>query len=69
MMKPTCQPMPRGDVKLLGGVFNDRFNVNRAYVASLKSENLLQNYYYEAGLRQSIWRCSTCRWRASATRR
>jgi hypothetical protein len=44
--------MPRGDVKLLGGVFSDRFRLNRAYVASLKSDNLLQNYYLEAGLRQ-----------------
>jgi DUF1680 family protein len=57
MTKPTCRPLPRGDVKLLGGVFNDRFHVNRSYLASLKSEALLQSYYYEAGLRSAILHC------------
>jgi DUF1680 family protein len=44
------QPVPIGGVKLLPGPFLDRAKLNRDYVASLKDENLLQNFYFEAGL-------------------
>ena len=44
------RPLPPGQVKLLPGAFRDRFELNRAYVLSLKNQNLLQNYYQEAGL-------------------
>jgi len=37
-------------VKLLNGEFQERFDLNRQYVMSLKNENLLQNFYFEAGL-------------------
>ena len=37
-------------VRLLPGLFQQRFDVNRDYVASLWSDNLLQNHYSEAGL-------------------
>jgi len=47
---------PAGRVKLLPGVFQQRFDVNRAYVASLGSERLLQNYYLEAGLIEARFR-------------
>ena len=42
--------IPVGNVKLLRGPFQIRANLNRDYVLSLKSKNLLQNYYMEAGL-------------------
>jgi DUF1680 family protein len=44
------QPIPLGQVKLLPGPFLDRATLNREYVVSLKDENLLQNFYLEAGL-------------------
>ena len=37
-------------VKLLPGLFQKRFDVNRRYVMSLKTHSLLQNHYMEAGL-------------------
>jgi len=36
--------------RLLDSVFKKRADLNRAYMMSLKSHNLLQNHYYEAGL-------------------
>jgi DUF1680 family protein len=39
-------------VTLSGGLFMDRFRLNRNYVASLSVENLLQNFDLEAGRRQ-----------------
>jgi len=44
------QAIPEGSVKLLAGTFQDRARLNRDYIASLKNENLLQNFYLEAGL-------------------
>jgi len=38
------------DVALRPGLFYDRFILNRAYVLSLQPEQLLQNFYLEAGL-------------------
>jgi DUF1680 family protein len=37
-------------ITLLPSPFQRRFELNRAYVMSLRNENLLQNYYLEAGL-------------------
>lgn len=42
-------PEPR-QVQLQNGLFRERYELNRAYLVSLKSENLLQNYYLEAGI-------------------
>lgn len=39
-----------GDVKLLTGLFKSRAALNRGYVMSLKSADLLQNFYIEANL-------------------
>lgn len=50
MSQHTFYPLPTGSVKLLPGLFQDRFDLNRRYMLSLKTENLLQNYYLEAGL-------------------
>jgi len=44
------RPFPLSDVKLLPSIFRERFDLNRQYVMSLRSENLLQNYYLQAGL-------------------
>lgn len=51
-MNPICSSLPRADVRLGDGLFLQRFRLNRAYVASLQPDNLLQNFYLEAGLRQ-----------------
>ena len=47
-IQPEC--LEQKNVNLLGGLFNDRFVLNRNYVASLRNENLLQNFLLEAGL-------------------
>jgi uncharacterized protein len=44
------EPVPVGRVRLLPGPFLERARLNRDYVVSLKDENLLQNFYMEAGL-------------------
>jgi uncharacterized protein len=53
---PQLQPLPLGQVKLLPGSFLDRAKLNREYVASLKDDNLLQNFYLEAGLWNPVLR-------------
>jgi DUF1680 family protein len=47
---------PAGQVKLLPGMFQERFDVNRRYLMSLRTESLLQNYYLEAGLAEARFR-------------
>ena len=39
-------------VGLTNSLFKERFELNRAYVMSLTNDNLLQNYYLEAGIRK-----------------
>jgi DUF1680 family protein len=39
-----------GSVRLLPGVFQERFNLNRDYLIRLRSDNLLQGHHIEAGL-------------------
>lgn len=46
----TFQPLPLGSVKLLPGGLVQRAGLNRRYMLSLATENLLQNHYMEAGL-------------------
>ncbi|MGC9973294.1 MAG: beta-L-arabinofuranosidase domain-containing protein [Bryobacteraceae bacterium] len=46
-------------MKLLPGSFLDRAKLNRDYVASLKDDNLLQNFYLEAGLWNPIVRMTS----------
>jgi hypothetical protein len=48
--KVTLRPLSDHRVTLLQGLFKKRFEVNRRYVLSLQSRNLLQNHYLEAGL-------------------
>jgi hypothetical protein len=52
MAATFAQLAPR-NVVLLPGVFLDRFNLNRQYVTSLRSDYLLQNHMLEAGLWQA----------------
>jgi len=49
-MNARCRAFPPDSVSLLPGLFQRRFEVNRQYLLSLRSENLLQNHYLEAGL-------------------
>jgi hypothetical protein len=49
-MAQNLKPFTRGTVQLLPGLFKQRLLLNRQYMLSLKTENLLQNYYMEAGL-------------------
>jgi uncharacterized protein len=46
----TTRPLSLNQVQLLHGDLLHRYELNRAYVMSLKNENLLQNYLFEAGL-------------------
>jgi DUF1680 family protein len=56
---PQLQPLPVGKVKLLPSQFLDRARLNREYVVSLRDENLLQNFYGEAGLWNPVLRMSS----------
>ena len=39
-----------GEVKLIGGLFRERMELNRRYLLELDTDALLQNYYLEAGI-------------------
>ena len=49
-MAHPLQPLRPGTTRLLPGLFQQRFDLNRKYMLALKTENLLQNHYMEAGL-------------------
>ena len=49
-MHEVFRPLPPDKVKLLQSPFLHRYNLNRRYVLDLRNDNLLQNYYMEAGL-------------------
>jgi DUF1680 family protein len=49
-MNSIYQPVTNASVRLLPGLFKDRSGVNRRYMLSLSTPNLLQNFYMEAGL-------------------
>lgn len=61
-MTETFQAFPLGHVELSPGPFRRRFELNRAYVMSLRNENLLQNYYHEAGLWSPRQRSKDIHW-------
>ncbi|MCA0453712.1 MAG: glycoside hydrolase family 127 protein [Chloroflexi bacterium] len=52
-MQPQYNRIDLATVQLAPSLFKDRFELNRAYVMSLTTENLLQNFYLEAGIRDS----------------
>ncbi|MBT3274477.1 MAG: hypothetical protein HN368_15070 [Spirochaetales bacterium] len=49
MKKQNFSSYQPRSVVLTPGIFRDRYELNRAYLAELKPKNLLQNYYLEAG--------------------
>jgi DUF1680 family protein len=61
-MTGTFHPFALSDVKLLPGIFRDRSDLNRQYVMSLRNENLLQNYYLQAGLWGPPRKPEDCHW-------
>jgi len=61
-MEETFRPIPPGQVKLLPSMFQHRFDLNRRYLMSLRSENLLQNHYMEAGLWGPRFNPEDCHW-------
>ncbi len=44
------EPLPRSAVELQDAFFQKKVNANRAYLLALRSEDLLQSFYLEAGL-------------------
>lgn len=61
-MPSPLRPMPFGAVRLLPGLFQHRYDLNRKYMLSLKTENLLQNHYAEAGLWSPVHRLEDIHW-------
>jgi len=49
-MQATFTAVAPGSARLLPGAFEQRFQLNRQYMLSLKTENLLQSHYLQAGL-------------------
>jgi uncharacterized protein len=49
--EPTLSNIPVGEVSLLPGLFRERRELTKAYLLRLKTENILQNYLLEAGVR------------------
>ena len=62
MRQDTLRPMAWGSVQLLPGELKRRDDLSRAYMVSLKSENLLQNHYMEAGLWNPRLHPRECHW-------
>jgi hypothetical protein len=56
------KPIPPGQVRLLPSLFTARAELNRRYLLSLREENLLQNYYLEAGLWSVPGEPENCHW-------
>ena len=49
-MQQVFSPVAPGSARLLPGELLQRYELNRRYLLSLRTENLLQNHYLEAGL-------------------
>jgi len=61
-MQYQFQPFEYDRVRLAPGMFQQRFNLNRKYMMSLSNENLLQNFYLEAGLWSPPQKPVDCHW-------
>ena len=61
-MEDRFRPLASGRVALRPGMLQRRADLNRTYMLSLKSENLLQNYYMEAGLWGPRTKPHDCHW-------
>src|SRR5450631_1209352 len=53
-MRFQCNPFERDQVQLTASLFKNRFDLNLNYVMSLSSDNLLQNFYLEAGIKKDF---------------
>jgi len=62
MVLNRFRPFHPSLVRLATGVLARRFALNRDYVASLDPAHLLQNFYWEAGLRQTYDRNAVGHW-------
>jgi len=62
LSQDAFRPIPWGQVTIDPGLLRQRADLNRAYMLSLKSENLLQNHYMEAGLWGPRLQPSGCHW-------
>jgi len=61
-MTETFRTLQDHRVRLLPGLFKKRFDINRRYVFSLQTHNLLQNHYMEAGLWAPIGKPEDAHW-------
>ncbi|HEY3342676.1 MAG TPA: beta-L-arabinofuranosidase domain-containing protein, partial [Anaerolineae bacterium] len=61
-MRYKFQPLAPDRVGLLPSMFQQRYALNRKYMMSLASENLLQNFYMEAGLWSPPQKPVDCHW-------
>jgi len=61
-MTETFRPLQDHQMRLLPGLFKKRFDINRRYVFSLQTHNLLQNHYMEAGLWAPIGKPEDAHW-------
>jgi len=62
MMEEVFRPVHPGRVKLGLSMFQKRFELNRRYLMSLRSDNLLRNHYLEAGLWSNLGKPEDCHW-------
>jgi DUF1680 family protein len=61
-MQYTFQPFEPERVGLLPSMFQQRYALNRKYMMSLATDNLLQNFYMEAGLWSPPQKPVDCHW-------
>src|SRR6476660_9888102 len=61
-MSQAFRPMDPWRVRLSASMFQKRFELNRRYLLSLRSENLLQNHYLEAGLWANLGKPAEAHW-------
>ncbi len=50
----ALRPMSPNNIRLLPGLFKERYELNRKYMLRLEPEKLLQNFYGEAGLNKEF---------------
>src|SRR5574344_2593292 len=50
----ALRPITPDSIRLLGGLFKERYELNRNYMMSLEPVKLLQNFYAEAGLNKEF---------------
>jgi hypothetical protein len=48
--------IPVQNVRLLPSLFSQRYELNKKYMMSLENDKLLQNFYYEAGIKEGYIR-------------